>query len=184
MTIGRTDDPENPLCGMAFEAASLFGTGSRTPSGPAVMAPHEQAGHMIAIDLPVRLTFLLHPRGRPHMPRRAAPSLNVLSVSPGQAVWTVELDSRMPAACPDCGMVSRSRHSSYLRTIQDLPAKACRLRSERERPDGGAEMPHAIVGSSRSGFHTSRPAWDVEPRAWPALLGSSAIRQEVDRLRD
>jgi hypothetical protein len=70
MTIGRTDDPENPLCGMAFEAASLFGTGSRTPSGPAVMAPHEQAGHMIAIDLPVRLTFLLHPRGRPHMPQR------------------------------------------------------------------------------------------------------------------
>jgi hypothetical protein len=73
MTIGRTDDPENPLCGMAFEAASLFGTGSRTPSGPAVMAPHEQAGHMIAIDLPVRLTFLLHPRGRPHMPQRAMP---------------------------------------------------------------------------------------------------------------
>ena len=64
MTVGRTDDPENPLRAMAFEAASLFGTGSRTPSGPAVMAPHEQAGHMIAIDPPVRLTFLLHPRGR------------------------------------------------------------------------------------------------------------------------
>ena len=70
MTIGRTDDPENPLRAMAFEVTSLLGTGSPTPSGPAVMAPHQQAGHMIAIDLPVKLTFLLHPRGRPHMARR------------------------------------------------------------------------------------------------------------------
>jgi hypothetical protein len=70
MTIGRTDDPENPFCAMAFEAASLFGIGSRTPSGPAVMAPHQQAGHMIAIDLPVKFTFLLHSRGRPHMAQR------------------------------------------------------------------------------------------------------------------
>src|SRR5271165_1455891 len=36
MTIGRTDDPENPLVATAFEAVSMFGTGSRTPSGPAV----------------------------------------------------------------------------------------------------------------------------------------------------
>jgi hypothetical protein len=38
MTIGRTDDPEIPLEPVALEAAGLFGTGSRTPSGPAVMA--------------------------------------------------------------------------------------------------------------------------------------------------
>ena len=38
MTIGRTDDPENPLGAKAFKAASCFGTGSRTPSGPAVMS--------------------------------------------------------------------------------------------------------------------------------------------------
>jgi hypothetical protein len=37
MTIGRTDDPENPFGAQAFEAARVFGTGSRTPSGPAVM---------------------------------------------------------------------------------------------------------------------------------------------------
>src|SRR5208283_3113102 len=37
MTIGRTDDPEIPLPAQAFEAAEVFGTGSRTPSGPAVM---------------------------------------------------------------------------------------------------------------------------------------------------
>jgi hypothetical protein len=33
--------------------------------------PHEQAGHMIAVDPPVKLlTFLLHPRGRPHVHQR------------------------------------------------------------------------------------------------------------------
>src|SRR5208282_4210569 len=64
MTIGRTDDPENPRVATACEAASMFGTGSRTPSGPAVMAPRRQAGHMIAIDPPVRLlVFSLASRG-------------------------------------------------------------------------------------------------------------------------
>jgi hypothetical protein len=32
MTIGRTDDPENPHKPVALEAAQLFGTGSRIPS--------------------------------------------------------------------------------------------------------------------------------------------------------
>src|ERR1700676_3607845 len=46
MTIGRTDDPENPSTPMAFEAAKLLGAGSRTPSGPAVMIPrHEGRTH-------------------------------------------------------------------------------------------------------------------------------------------
>jgi hypothetical protein len=55
MTIGRTDDPENPVSVPAFEVAGLFGTGSRNPSGPAVMMPRQQAGHMIAVDPPVRI---------------------------------------------------------------------------------------------------------------------------------
>jgi hypothetical protein len=55
MTIGRTDDPENPISVPAFEAAKLFGTGSRTPSGPADMAPRQQAGHMLATDQPVSI---------------------------------------------------------------------------------------------------------------------------------
>jgi hypothetical protein len=55
MTIGRTDDPENPFRVPAFEAAGLFGAGSRNPSGPAVMMPRQQAGHMIAVDPPVRI---------------------------------------------------------------------------------------------------------------------------------
>jgi len=64
MTIGRTEDPVNPALAMAFEAASLFGFGSRTPSGPAAMLPRQQAGHMIAIDLPVKtLIFSLASEG-------------------------------------------------------------------------------------------------------------------------
>ena len=55
MTIGRTDDPENPISVPAFEVAKLFGAGSRTPSGPADKVPRRQAGHMLAIDPPVRI---------------------------------------------------------------------------------------------------------------------------------
>ena len=42
MTIGRTDDPENLFGAPAFEAAHVFGFGSRIPSGPAVMVPRPQ----------------------------------------------------------------------------------------------------------------------------------------------
>ena len=52
MTIGRTEDPESPLKPVTLEATRLFGIGSRTPSGP-----RQQAEHMIAIDLPVRILF-------------------------------------------------------------------------------------------------------------------------------
>ena len=55
MTIGRTDDPENPPHATAHEAATLFGSGSRKPSGPAGMMPRKQAGYMTAIDPPVRI---------------------------------------------------------------------------------------------------------------------------------
>src|ERR1700722_6950226 len=68
MTIGRTDDPKNPLEPVALEAAGLFGTGSRTPSGPAVIVPRQQAEHMIAVNRPSEFSSrLLNPRGRPHM---------------------------------------------------------------------------------------------------------------------
>ena len=59
MTIGRTDDPENPSHATACKAATVFGTGSRVPSGPAVMQPHQQAGHMIAIDPSVGILNLV-----------------------------------------------------------------------------------------------------------------------------
>ncbi len=72
MTIGRTDDPENPFGAQAFKAAFVFGFGSRTPSGPATVLPRQQAGHMIAIDPPVRiLIFSLASEGpSTHAPRR------------------------------------------------------------------------------------------------------------------
>jgi hypothetical protein len=64
MTIGRIDDPESPLEPVALEAARLFGTGSRIPSGPAVMMPRQQAEHMIAVDPRVRILFeALEPKG-------------------------------------------------------------------------------------------------------------------------
>src|SRR6478609_8122688 len=49
MTIGRTDEPGTPLISTALNAASLFGAGSRIPSGPAVGKPRQQAGHMTAL---------------------------------------------------------------------------------------------------------------------------------------
>src|ERR1700722_18314541 len=68
MTIGRPDDPKNPLEPVALEAAGLFGTGSRNPSGPAVIVPRQQAEHMIAVNRPSEFSSrFLNPRGRPHM---------------------------------------------------------------------------------------------------------------------
>lgn len=58
MTIGRNDDPENPISVPAFETVKLFGTGPRFPSGPADIVPHQQAEHMPAVDPLVK--FLIH----------------------------------------------------------------------------------------------------------------------------
>jgi hypothetical protein len=64
MTIGRNDDPENPISVPALEVAKLFGTGSRIPSGPADVVPRQQAGHMLAVDPPVKiLVDALEPKG-------------------------------------------------------------------------------------------------------------------------
>jgi hypothetical protein len=65
MTIGRTDDPENPLEPVALEVARLFGTGSRTPSGPAVIAPRRKKRlHMICSRTAVKILFeALEPTG-------------------------------------------------------------------------------------------------------------------------
>jgi transposase len=114
-----------------------------------------------------------------------APSLNVFSVSPGEAAWTVELVSRMPAACPDCGMVSGSRHSSYLRTIQDLPSQGTpvtiRARATRWRCRNAAcgrrvfaeRLPHL---AARYGRRTTRLDEIVR------LFGHSAGGRSSERL--
>jgi hypothetical protein len=83
MTIGRNDDPENPISVSAFEAAKVFGTGSRIPSGPAAYMSRQQAGHMCAIDPPsIFSSSLLNPRGRPHMTLRELSDFNDLRSPP------------------------------------------------------------------------------------------------------
>jgi hypothetical protein len=66
MTIGRTEDPENPLVAPAFKAAFVFGTGSRNPSWPSDHELRQPAGHMIAVALPAKLLiFPLASEGPP-----------------------------------------------------------------------------------------------------------------------
>ena len=48
------------------------------------------------------------------------PELEVNSVERREPGWLVGVDSRESACCPECGTQSSSRHSSYLRTLQDL----------------------------------------------------------------
>ena len=68
MTIGRTEDPENPVRVSALEVTSVFGTGSRNPCGPAVIVLRQQAGHMNAVDPHVILRLdALEPTGDVHI---------------------------------------------------------------------------------------------------------------------
>ena len=52
-----------------------------------------------------------------------APNQTVLKVDREDHGWTVSVDSHGDAACPLCGTRSRSRHGSYRRSLQDLPAQ-------------------------------------------------------------
>jgi Transposase/zinc-finger of transposase IS204/IS1001/IS1096/IS1165/Helix-turn-helix domain len=46
-----------------------------------------------------------------------------MSVERGEQVWTVTVYSRQPTFCPGCGAQSKSRHSTYWRTLRDLSAQ-------------------------------------------------------------
>src|SRR3954451_9344525 len=95
MTIRRTDDPENPFLALACKAAALFGAGSRNPSGPAAMLPRQQAGHMTAIDPPVKVLIPpLHSRGRPHM--RGGEADAAIPTKPGAHNWIEIAASALP----------------------------------------------------------------------------------------
>ena len=48
---------------------------------------------------------------------------NVVSVERRERAWTVTVDSRQPTFCPGCGAQSKSRHSTYWRTLWDLSAQ-------------------------------------------------------------
>jgi transposase len=52
-----------------------------------------------------------------------AAGLKVVSVEPRRQAWRVTVDSRLPPACPRCGALSNSRHSTYSRTLRDLSAQ-------------------------------------------------------------
>ena len=52
-----------------------------------------------------------------------AAGLNVVSVERREQAWTVTVDSRQPTFCPGCGAQSKSRHSTYWRTLWDLSAQ-------------------------------------------------------------
>jgi transposase len=52
-----------------------------------------------------------------------APNLDVVAVEWAEPGWIVTVDSRDRAICPGCSTSSSSRHSSYPRTLQDLPAQ-------------------------------------------------------------
>ena len=49
--------------------------------------------------------------------------LNVVGVERRERAWTVTVDSRQPTFCPGCGAQSKSRHSTYWRTLWDLSAQ-------------------------------------------------------------
>jgi transposase len=49
--------------------------------------------------------------------------LNVVGVERREQAWTVTVDSRQPTFCPGCGAQSKSRHSTYWRTLRDLSAQ-------------------------------------------------------------
>jgi hypothetical protein len=52
-----------------------------------------------------------------------AAGLNVVSVERRERAWTVAVDSRQPTFRPGCGAQSKSRHSTYWRTLRDLSAQ-------------------------------------------------------------
>ena len=52
-----------------------------------------------------------------------AAGMNVVSVERREQALTVTVDSRQPTFCPECGAQSKSRHSTYWRTLRDLSAQ-------------------------------------------------------------
>src|ERR1700733_5131636 len=52
-----------------------------------------------------------------------AAGMNVVRVERRKQALTVTVDSRQPTFCPECGAQSKSRHSTYWRTLRDLSAQ-------------------------------------------------------------
>src|SRR5215831_6506248 len=56
------------------------------------------------------------------------PSLTVRDVAKDAEGWLVDAAALNAAACPDCGALSKSRHSTYVRTLADLPMQGVAVR--------------------------------------------------------
>ncbi|MBV8797651.1 MAG: transposase family protein, partial [Hyphomicrobiales bacterium] len=56
-----------------------------------------------------------------------AAGLNVVSVERGGQAWTVTVDGGVLPACPRCGALSNSRHSTYWRRFRDLSAQGTQV---------------------------------------------------------
>ncbi len=55
-------------------------------------------------------------------------SLALCNVEKGEQGWVVEAVARNTAACPDCGLPSTARHSSYVRHLDDLPMQGLAIK--------------------------------------------------------
>ena len=72
MAIGRSDEWHTSSARQRHLKCRLIvlECHSRNPSGPAAVMPHQEAGHMTAVEPPPNLPAVhLNPAGRPHMPR-------------------------------------------------------------------------------------------------------------------
>jgi hypothetical protein len=152
MTIGRPDDPKNPLEPVALEAAGLFGTGSRNPSGPAVIVPRQQAEHMIAVNRPSEFSSrLLNPRGRPHM----VPSFDAY---PARCSGRHELAGRLGRRTQEWGRPYRNDRTDSLASLA-WPGGAKPQSHERNEDiaGGGGNSVNGNFGHSESGATSERP---------------------------
>jgi transposase len=59
--------------------------------------------------------------GEEWLPDRAA--LALYKVDKNQDGWVVEAMAPNSATCPECGVLSTARHSSYIRHLKDLPTQ-------------------------------------------------------------
>jgi hypothetical protein len=61
-----------------------------------------------------------------------APNQEVLGVERNEAGWIVSVNGHGDATCPACRTQSGSRHSSYLRSLDDFPVQGTLVMSGRE----------------------------------------------------
>jgi hypothetical protein len=77
LTIGRTEDPENPSAATAFRGRKLVWDWIADPIWASGHLPREQAEHMIAVDPPVKILILPLASEGPSVPTAASVSTNV-----------------------------------------------------------------------------------------------------------